>query len=128
MLYSFVDDRSGVAYLEYHVVYGEDIEAALRFLYRAMAAKEIEGFPFQGSLSMIYNDNGPVTKSRFFRRVLEYLGIDLWTHMPKGKDGRRTTARAKGKVERLSGQLRNSTKLFTIFIHQKMKKRRTAGF
>ena len=30
MLYSVVDDRSGVSYQEYHCVYGEDIEAALR--------------------------------------------------------------------------------------------------
>ena len=30
MLYSVVDDRSGVAYQEYHCVYGEDVEAALR--------------------------------------------------------------------------------------------------
>ncbi|NOR23583.1 MAG: DDE-type integrase/transposase/recombinase [Desulforhopalus sp.] len=100
MLYSVVDDRSGVAYQEYHVVYGEDVEAALRFLYRAMTPKEIEGFPFQGIPSMIYTDNGPIAKSRVFQRVLEYLGIELRTHMPKGKDGRRTTARAKGKVER----------------------------
>lgn len=100
MLYSLVDDRSGVAYQEYHVVFGEDVEAALRFLYRAMATKEIEGFPFQGIPLMIYTDNGPIAKSRVFHRVLEYLGIELRTHMPKGKDGRRTTARAKGKVER----------------------------
>ena len=98
MLYSVVDDRSGVAYQEYHVVYGEDVEAALRFLYRAMTPKEIEGFPFQGIPSMIYTDNGPIAKSRVFQRVLEYLGIELRTHMPKGKDGRRTTARAKGYV------------------------------
>ncbi|MEW6290974.1 MAG: IS481 family transposase [Thermodesulfobacteriota bacterium] len=100
MLYSVVDDRSGVAYQEYHVVFGEDVEAALRFLYRAMAVKEIEGFPFQGIPQMIYTDNGPIAKSQVFQKVLEYLGIDLRTHMPKGKDGRRTTARAKGKVER----------------------------
>jgi len=56
MLYSLVDDRSGVAYQEYHVVFGEDVEAALRFLYRAMATKEIEGFPFQGIPLMIYTD------------------------------------------------------------------------
>jgi hypothetical protein len=31
MIYSVVDDRSGVAYQEYHGVYGEDVEAALRF-------------------------------------------------------------------------------------------------
>ncbi len=35
MLYSVVDDRSGVAYQEYRCVYGEDVEAALRFLFNA---------------------------------------------------------------------------------------------
>jgi hypothetical protein len=39
MLYSVVDDRSGMAYQEYHGVYGEDVEAALRFLFNAMASK-----------------------------------------------------------------------------------------
>jgi hypothetical protein len=37
MLYSVVDDRSGVAYQEYHGVYGEDVEAALRFLFGLVA-------------------------------------------------------------------------------------------
>jgi hypothetical protein len=58
MLYSVVDDRSGVAYQEYHVVYGEDVPAALRFLFRAMAPKTIEGFPFQGRPHVLYLDNG----------------------------------------------------------------------
>ena len=52
-----VDDRSGVAYQEYHGVYGEDGEAALRFLFAAMAPKNTEAFPFQGiphMLSMEY--------------------------------------------------------------------------
>lgn len=44
MLFSVVDDRSGVVYQEYALVYGEDAEAALRFLFRAMAPKE--GNPF----------------------------------------------------------------------------------
>ncbi len=100
MLYSLVDDRSGVAYQEYHVVFGENVEVALRFLFRAMSEKNIEGFPFKGIPKMIYTDNGPIARSQIFQRVLEYLGIDLRTHMPKGTDGRRTTARAKGKVER----------------------------
>jgi len=39
MLYSVVDDRSGMCYQEYHCVYGEDVEAALRFLFNAMTAK-----------------------------------------------------------------------------------------
>ncbi len=54
MLYSVVDDRSGVCYQEYHCVYGEDVEAALRFLFNAMTAKATDGFPFQGIPEMIY--------------------------------------------------------------------------
>jgi len=53
MLYSVVDDRSGVAYQEYHGVYGEDVEAALRFLFAAMAPKAHDGFPFQGRPLML---------------------------------------------------------------------------
>jgi hypothetical protein len=63
MLFSFVDDRSGVAYQEYRCVYGEDVEAALRFLFNAMALKQINGSPFQGIPKIIYLDNGPVIRS-----------------------------------------------------------------
>jgi hypothetical protein len=100
MLYSVVDDRSGVAGQRYSATYGEDVEAALRFLFWAMSQKKIEGFPFQGIPLMIYMDNGPIAKSMVFQRVMKYLGIEVRTHMPRGKDGRRTTARSKGKVER----------------------------
>jgi hypothetical protein len=40
MLFSVVDDRSGVCYQEYRCVYDEDVEAALRFLYNAMALRQ----------------------------------------------------------------------------------------
>lgn len=100
MLYSVVDDRSGVAYQEYHVVYGEDVSAALRFLFRAMTPKDVEGFAFQGRPQMLYMDNGPIAKSRLFRRVMEMLQIEVRCHLPRGKGGRRVTSRAKGKVER----------------------------
>jgi hypothetical protein len=100
MLYSIVDDRSGVAYQEYHEVYGEDVGAALKFLFNAMSAKNTEGFPFQGIPKMLYMDNGPIGRSRVFQRVMNYLGVEIYTHVPNGKDGRRVTARAKGKVER----------------------------
>ena len=100
MLFSIVDDRSGVAYQEYHCVYGEDVEAALRFLFNAMAPKPIEGFAFQGIPAMLYLDNGPIAHSHVFQQVMQYLSIDVRTHLPAGKDGRRVTARAKGKVER----------------------------
>ena len=31
---------------------------------------------------------------------MRYLDIDVHAHLPQGKDGRRLTARSKGKVER----------------------------
>lgn len=100
MLYSIADDRSGVCYQEYHCVYGEDTEAALRFLFNAMSAKPTENFPLRGIPEMIYMDNGPISKSRVFLNVMECLGVKIMTHPPKGADERKTTARAKGKVER----------------------------
>lgn len=100
MLYSVVDDRSGVCYQEYHCVYGEDVTAALRFLFNAMTASTSDGCPFQGIPEMIYTDNGPIAKSHVFQNVMDCLGIKLATHMPALKDGRRVTARSKGKVER----------------------------
>lgn len=100
MLFSVVDDRSGVNYQEYRCVYGEDAESALRFLFNAMAPKADAAFPFQGRPKLIYLDNGPVAKSRVFQNVMLALGIDWLTHLPAGKDGTRTTARSKGKVER----------------------------
>ncbi len=48
MLFSAVDDRSGVVYQEYRCVYGEDVVAGLRFLFNAMAPKEEEGLVLQG--------------------------------------------------------------------------------
>ncbi|MDT7953867.1 MAG: IS481 family transposase [Acetobacteraceae bacterium] len=103
MLFSVIDDRSGIAYQEYRCVYGEDVETALRFLFNAMSPKTLEGDeadPFQGIPAALSLDNGPVSKSAVFKRVMESLGVELLPHMPAGSDGRRTTARAKGKVER----------------------------
>jgi hypothetical protein len=100
MLYSVVDDRSGVCYQEYRCVYGEDVEAALRFLFNAMAPKPEEGLAFQGIPEALYLDNGPIAKSRVFNTVMGCLGVRVMTHLPAGKDGRRPTARSKGKVER----------------------------
>lgn len=100
MLFSVVDDRSGMCYLEYRCVYGEDAESALRFLFNAMAPKADPALTFQGRPKLIYLDNGPVAKSRVFQNVMLALGIAWQTHLPAGKDGTRVTARAKGKVER----------------------------
>lgn len=102
MLYSVVDDRSGVAYQEYHLVQGEDVLAALRFFFRACSAKQVPigEFPFQGIPKMLYMDNGPIAKSGLFKQVMAFLGVELKTHLPQGDKARRTSARAKGKVER----------------------------
>ncbi|WP_208951729.1 DDE-type integrase/transposase/recombinase [Rahnella sp. ChDrAdgB13] len=100
MLFSVVDDRSGVSYQEYRCVYGEDVETALRFLFNAMSAKPEQSMPFQGIPETIQLDNGPVGKSAIFKRVMNSLGVEVIFHLPRGSDGRRTTARSKGKVER----------------------------
>jgi hypothetical protein len=100
LLFSVVDDRSGVSYMEYRCVYGEDAESALRFLFNAMAPKADPAFPFQGRPQLLYLDNGPVAKSRVVQTVMQALGIAWQTHMLAGKDGTRVTARSKGKVER----------------------------
>lgn len=101
-LFSMVDDRSGANYTEYWSVYGEEVETALRFLYNAMAPKKVDGFLLQGIPKMIYSDNGPISKSSVFKRVLFCLGITFETHLPRNnqKIGDKTTSRAKGKVER----------------------------
>jgi hypothetical protein len=65
-----------------------------------MAPKAVETFPFQGIPEMLYMDNGPIARSHVFQQVMRYLGVDVRTHMPRGSDGRRVTARSKGKVER----------------------------
>jgi hypothetical protein len=100
MLYSVVDDRSGVAYQEYHAVYGEDVQAALKFLFNAMTPKADERFPFMGRPLFLYLDPGPIARSQVFQQVMRYLGIEVRTHLPGGKDNRRTVSRAKGKVEK----------------------------
>jgi hypothetical protein len=100
MLLSVVDDRSGAAYQEYHCAYGEGVEVALQFLFNAMSSKADERFPFCGRPRYLYTDNGPVRQSHVFQRVMDYLEIEVKSHLPRGHDGRRTTARSKGKVER----------------------------
>ena len=113
MLASVVDDRSGVMYQEYHLSEGENVLMALRFLFNAMSPKPQKHLPFQGIPLMIYLDNGPVAKSLVFQRVCKQLGIEIRTHMPAGSDGRRTTARSKGKVERAFNTVQ--TQLETLY-------------
>lgn len=102
------DDKSGMLYYEYVQADGEDALTALRFLFNAMSSKKTPGMSFQGIPKMIYTDNGAFAKSNLFKRTLSALGIELKTHLPKGKDGRRTTARSKGKIERANRTVKES--------------------
>jgi len=68
MLYSVVDDRSGVVYQEYHCTYGEAVEVALQFLFNAMSAKADERFPFARRPRYLYTNHGPVRQSHVFQR------------------------------------------------------------
>jgi hypothetical protein len=79
MLFSVVDDRSGVDYEEYRCVYGEDAESALRFLFNAMAPKPEAEMPFQGIPEAIYMDNGPVARAKVFQSVMGALGVRVLT-------------------------------------------------
>jgi len=127
-LFSVVDDRSGVAHQEYRCVYGEDAEAALKFLFNAMAPKASDAEPFQGIPSTIHLDNGPVAKSSVFKRVMECLGVEVITHMPAGSDGRRTTARSKGKVERPFRTVKDVHETLYHFHEPETEGRRTNGW
>lgn len=99
-LITLTDDRSGFLFGKYGALAGEDATAALEFFFLAMAPKPDKSVPFQGIPKLIYMDNGPVAKSLIFKRVMEYLGVEIRVHYPDGKDGRRKTARSKGKIER----------------------------
>ena len=100
MLFSVADDRSAAAYQGYRCVYGENAESGLRFLFNAMAPKDETGQAVQGIPEALYLDNGPIAGSGVFNTVVERLGVRVMTHVPAGRDGRRPTARSKGKVER----------------------------
>ena len=100
MLFSVADDRSAAAYQGYRCVYGENAESGLRFLFNAMAPKDETGQAVQGIPEALYLDNGPIAGSGVFNTVVERLGVRVMTRTPAGRDGRRPTARSKGKIER----------------------------
>lgn len=100
MTYSVVDDKSGLSYSRYYLAEGEDTLTVLDFLYKAFS-KILDGQPeLYGIPDFIYTDNASFVKSKLFMRVMSKLGIQVLTHLPRGKGGRKTTARAKGKSER----------------------------
>ena len=66
-----------MVYDEYRCVYGEETEAALRFLFNAMAPKPEPELPFQGIPAAIYMDNGPVSRSKVFQSVMGSLAMTL---------------------------------------------------
>ena len=105
-------------------MYGEDVESALRFLFNAMSEKA--ELPFHGIPQMIYTDNGPIAKSRVFQQVMRYLKIELRTHLPAGSDGRRVTARSKGKVERPFRTVKEMHETLYHFNHYRAFKKTTA--
>ena len=111
-LASIIDDRSGIIYQEYFIADGENSTDALKFLFNAMIEKD--NFLLKGIPKMIYMDNGPSAKSKTFKRVMDLLGIIIQKHLPANSDGRRVTARAKGKVERA---FRSSQDQFETLFH-----------
>ena len=108
-LANIADDKSGVIFSKYVQTDGEDAMTALLFLFEAMSNKDdSKNNQLQGIPKYIYTDNGAFARSKIFKRVLQSLGIILLTHMPKNSDGRRTTARSKGKIEVFNKTVKNS--------------------
>lgn len=108
-LANIADDKSGVVFSKYMQTDGEDAMTALLFLFEAMSNKDdSKNNQLQGIPKYIYTDNGAFARSKIFKRVLQSLGITLLTHMPKNSDGRRTTARSKGKIEVFNKTVKNS--------------------
>src|SRR3546814_2995508 len=88
MLFSAVDDCSGVVYQEYRSVYGEDAESAPRFLFKAFAAKPEPELPFQGLPVTIYMDNGTVSRLRVFSSGVGRFGLRVLTTLPPQAEDR----------------------------------------
>lgn len=107
MVYSVIDDKSGLVYSRYYLAEGEDTLTALDFLYNAFSKRFNDEPELYGMPDFIYTDNASFIKSRLFMRVMTKLGIQVLTHLPRGKGGRKTTARAKGKVERLHRSIKS---------------------
>lgn len=99
--FSVIDDKSGLTYSRYYLAEGEDTLTALDFLYHAFSKMTDDDIELYGIPDFIYTDNASFVKSKLFMRVMAKLGIQVLTHLPRGKGGRKTTARAKGKSERL---------------------------
>lgn len=116
---SVTDDKSGLLYFEYVEADGEDALTALQFLFHAMAPKKEKGMLFQGIPKMIYTDNGSFAKSSLFKRTLSLLNIELKSHLPRGHDGRRVTARSKGKIERTNRTIKESFETLFHLHHPK---------
>lgn len=107
MIYSVIDDKSGLIYSRYYLAEGEDTLTALDFLYHAFSKMANDEPELYGIPDFIYTDNASFVKSRLFMRVMTKLGIQVLTHLPRGKGGRKTTARAKGKAERLHRSIKS---------------------
>lgn len=107
MAYSVIDDKSGLVYSRYYLAEGEDTLTALDFLYHAFSKMTGDQPELYGIPDFIYTDNASFVKSRLFMRVMTKLGIQVLTHLPRGKGGRKTTARAKGKAERLHRSIKS---------------------
>lgn len=100
MAFSVIDDKSGVTCSRYYLAEGEDTLTALDFLYYAFSKMTDDESELYGIPDFIYTDNASFVKSKLFMRVMTKLGIQVLTHLPRGKGGRKTAARAKGKCER----------------------------
>jgi hypothetical protein len=107
--------------------FGEDVETALRFLFRTMSPKGVEDFPFQGIPAMIYMDKGPIARSHVFLQVMKYLGIQVRTHLPAGRMADAPWPAQKARSSGRFAPSRKYTQLSPTFMNPKTKTKPTSG-
>lgn len=113
MLFFVVDDCFGVVYQEYVLVYGEDVEVVLCFLYCVMVFKE-ENL-FGGIFDQFQIDGGLVGKFVVFNWVMDCFGIEVICYMLKGLDVYCIMVCVKGKVECLFCIVKEVYEMFYYF-------------
>lgn len=78
--YLCVDHYSGALYCRYYYAAGESAVDMVDFLFHAMSAKPVHGFPMRGVPARILFDQGSANKSALVRELLAGLGVVVELH------------------------------------------------
>lgn len=111
ILGTYVDMYSGCKFWYAYEATGENTRDATDFLFQAFSKKNAT-FPMYGVPWNIYCDQGSPFKSKYFRNLLDRLGVNLHLHLPGN-------ARATGMAEKSFQQVQKFEALLKIRVHPK---------